>query len=181
MAIFSRFGIGEAKRVKKPVKRYLSRRIRQRAGISDDFGSSSEGEYGEGGTGSIIPGSREVHLFKDTLSEDPVDRGATLLGHPSPENWVAWRAHVSEPDTTNHQFGLCRGKDRKHHRRARRKTWAKQEDTEMGKAPGRVDEGGWRGPGCRRNNRSLLLGLFWLRPAPMRLVLAPSTPVPIGS
>ena len=66
MAIVSRFSAAKAKSVKKAVKQGLTQRIRQTVGISDDSGSSSEGEDSEdeaGLTGTRATKHKHQRIF----------------------------------------------------------------------------------------------------------------------
>ena len=85
MAIVSRFGVDNVESVKKAAKQSLTQRYRQKVGISDASGLSSESEDSEDEAGSAGVGTGETRPRKDTCSDGSTDQDATFRGK------LSWR------------------------------------------------------------------------------------------
>ena len=150
MAIVSRFGVGKAKSVKKAVKQSLTQRIRQKVGMPDDSGSSSESEDSEDETGSTGTGASKPKLRKNTGSDGSADQDATLRGGPVSENdgdGDHSSGEAPEHDATKRRFRLRRKKGGKRRHKTRRQKRTEQDDIEMGEVPQDTDKRGIGGFG----------------------------------
>ena len=143
MAIVSRFSAAKAKSVKKAVKQGLTQRIRQTVGISDDSGSTSEGEDSEDEAGSTGTRATKLRLRTNTFSDTSMDPDNTLRGAPvleDDQDGDHSDGGTSEPEVTKRRFRLRRKKDGKRRRRMRREK-AKEGDIEMGEVSQDAEKG----------------------------------------